>query len=178
MTLRERYDAMTPEKRLWFGGTIAGLLFLAILYSELHDLTGKLERQRTSREAVLKEMLVLKQRYREAGAGAQQRANLLAAVTADDSLSKLLDEIGIKGKSSQIKALKGEERTGYREEAAEVTIEGVTANETVNLLYRLEQGGKPVQIRRANLKTRYDDPAKLDLDLVLVLLKPVSQENR
>ena len=43
---------------------------------------------------------------------------------------------------------------------------------------RLEKGVKPVVIKKANLKTRYDDPAKLDVTLNIALLKPAPQENR
>ena len=123
-------------------------------------------------------MMLLKQRHREASAGAQKLTNRLSAVTADDSPAKLLEEIGIKGKNSQVKSLKGEDRPGYLEDAAEIRIEGLSANETVNLLYRLEKGAKPVVIKKANLKTRYDDPAKLDVTLNIALLKPAPQEKK
>lgn len=178
MNLRDRFTEMESATRLKIGGGIAALLFLAILYSALHDQIDKLERKRSSREAALAEMMILKQRYREASSGAQKLANRLSAVTPDDSPAKLLEEIGIKGKNSQIKPLKGEERPGYLEDAAEIRIEGLSANEAVNLLYRLEKGAKPVLVKKANLKTRYDDPAKLDLNLNIALLKPAPQEKK
>jgi general secretion pathway protein M len=99
-------------------------------------------------------------------------------VAADDTVTKLVEEIGIKGKNSQIKPLKGEERPGFVEDAAEVRIEGLSVNEAVNLLHRLEKGAKPVVIKKANLKTRYDDPAKLDISLTLALLKPLPQDKK
>lgn len=178
MSLREHFEEMEPAVRVRIGVVIAALLLLAILYLALHDQIKKLERKRVSREAALTEMMHLKQRHREASSGAQKLANRLSAVTADDTPSKLIEEIGIKGKSSQVKVLKGEERAGYLEDAAEIRIEGLSANETVNLLHRLEKGAKPVVIKRANLKTRYDDPAKLDITLTLALLKPAPQEKR
>lgn len=178
MSLREQFTDLNPAIRLRIGGAIAALLLLAIAYSALHDRIRKLERLRVSREAALTEMMLLRQKHREASAGAQKLANRLATVAADDSPAKLIDEIGIKGKNSQIKPLKGDERTGTVEDAAEIRIEGLSANETINLLYRLEKGAKPVIIKRANLKTRYDDPAKLDLTLAIALLKPAPQEKR
>jgi general secretion pathway protein M len=178
MSLRDRFAEIEPDVRLKIGGGIAALLFLAILYSALHDQITKLERKRVSREAALTEMMLLKQRHREASSGAQKLSNRLSAVTADDSPAKLFEEIGIKGKSSQIKPLKGEDRPGYLEDAAEIRIEGLSANEMVNLLHRLEKGAKPVVIKKANLKTRYDDPAKLDVTLNIALLKPAQQEKK
>lgn len=178
MNLRARFTEMEPAARLKAGYCLAVLLVLAIGYSALHDRIVRLEKKRVSRELDLTEMMLLQQRYREASAGAQKLANRLSAVAADDSVARLIDEIGIKGKSSQIKPLKGEERPGMIEDAAEVKIEGLSANEAVNLLYRLEKGVKPVVIRKANLKTRYDDPAKLDVTLTLALLKSAPQEKK
>ena len=178
MRLRELFNEMEPAARLRAGYIIAALLTLTIVYSALHDRIVKLERKRVRREAALTEMMLLKQRHFEASAGAQKLSNRLSAVTADDSPAKLIDEIGIKGKNSQIKPLKGEERPGFVEDAAEIKIEGLSANEAVNLLYRLEKGTKPVVIKKANLKTRYDDPSKLDVTLNIALLKPASQEKR
>ena len=178
MSLRQLYNEMEPAARLRSGCLIAALLVLAIAYSALHDRIVALEKKRASREAALTEMMLLKQRHREASAGAQKLANRVTAATVDDTPAKLLEEIGIKGKNSQIKPLKGEERPGFLEDAAEIKLEGLSANEAINLLYRLEKGAKPVVIKKANLKTRYDDPTKLDISLNIALLKPAPQEKR
>ena len=178
MSLRERFNEMEPAARLRAGYFIAALLLLTIAYSALHDRIVRLDKKRVSREADLTEMMHLKQRHREASAGAQRLANRLSAVTADDSVANLIEEIGIKGKNSQIKSLKGDERPGIVEDAAEVKIEGLSANEAINLLYRLDKGVKPVVIKKVNLKTRYDDPAKLDVTINAALLKPAPQEKK
>jgi general secretion pathway protein M len=178
MNLRSIFTEMEPATRLKVGYVLAALLVLAIGYSALHERIVRLEKTRLSRERDLTEMMLLQQRHREASVGAQKLSNRLSAVAADDSVAKLIDEIGIKGKSSQIKPLKGDERPGVIEDAAEVKIEGLSANEAVNLLYRLEKGAKPVVIKKANLKTRYDDPGKLDVTLALALLKPAPQEKK
>lgn len=178
MNLKERFEQLEPAQRLKTGYLLAALLLLVLLYSLLHDRIRGLERKRASREISLTEMMVLKQRFKEASAGAQKLANRLSAVTADDSPARLVDEIGIKGKNSQIKPLKGEDRPGFIEDAAEIRIEAVTANEMVNLLYRLEKGVKPVVIKKANIKTRYDDPARMDLTLNIALLKPAPQDKK
>jgi general secretion pathway protein M len=178
MSIKDRFDEMAPATRLKIGYAIAAILFMAILYSALHDRIRKLELKRASREAGLTEMMLLKQRHLEATAGAQKLSNRLSAITADDSPAKLIEEIGVKGKSSQVKPMKGEDRPGFIEDAAEVKLEGLSANETINLLYRLEKGTKPVVIKRANLKVRYDDPSKLDVVLNIALLKPAPQDRK
>jgi general secretion pathway protein M len=99
----------------------------------------------------------------------------MAALLPDDSPARIIEETGIKGKTSQSKALKSEDRGSYIEDTAEVKLDGLTANETVNLLYKLEKGNKPVVIKKALLKTRFDDPSKIDVTMTIALLKPSPQ---
>jgi general secretion pathway protein M len=166
---------MESRTRLRWGGGIAAILILALLYSAANTRVAVLLKKRAAREADVAEMLVLKSRYQEASTGAQRLSNRMAATRPDDSPAKVIDEIGIKGKGSQVRQVKGEERGGYVEDAAEVKLDGLSANEAVNLLYRIEKGARPMVIKRALIKTRFDDPAKLDLTLTVALLKPAPQ---
>jgi general secretion pathway protein M len=172
------YHHLDSQIRLRIGIGIALLLFLAILFSMANDRIDRLHKKLAAREADIAEMLVLKQRYLEANSTAQKLANRLTATRADDSPAKIIDEIGIKGKGSQIRPLKGEEQGGYLEDAAEVKLDGLTLNETVNLLFRLEKGARPVVIKKALFKTRFDDPSRLDLTLNVALLKTAPQGGR
>ena len=106
---------------------------------------------------------------------AQRLANRLAATRADDSPAKIVEEIGIKGKGSQVKPVKGEELAGFVEDAADVKIDGLPSNELVNLLYRLEKGTRPVTVKKALVKQRFDDPAKVDVSLTIALIKSAAQ---
>ncbi len=173
--LRDYYTRMDSRTRLRWGIGIASLLVLAIVLAGINTRVALLVKKRAVREADLAEMLVLKQRYQEANAGSQKLANRLAATRPDDSPAKIIDEIGIKGKGSQVKQVKGETRPGYVEDAAEARIDGLSANEAVNLVCRLEKGTRPVIIKEALIKTRFDDPSKLDLTLTIALLKPAPQ---
>lgn len=176
--LTEQYRNLDSATRLRWGIGIAVVLALAILLSAANTQIARLTAKRAAREKDVAEMLILKQRYQVVKVGAQKVANRLAAVRPDDSPAKLIEEIGIKGKNSQVKPVKGEEQAGFVEDAAEVKVDGLTANEAVNLLHRLEKGTKPVIIKKALLKTRFDDPGRLDLTLTIVLLKPAPQGQR
>jgi len=174
----ERYEELGPTARVRFGVGIAVLLCLAIGYSYGTDQLKRLQMKRANREQAVAEMMILKQRYQEASSGAQRINNRLAATRADDSPAKLLEEIGVKGKGLQIKPVKGDDRQGVVEDAAEIKIDGVTANEAVNLLHRLEKGSRPVTLKKALVRSRFEDPAKLDLNLTIALLKPAPQGQR
>jgi len=178
MSLMERYNNLDQQTRKSIACLVIALLVLALLYSLLHERIVKLAKKRASREAAVTELMLLSHQFRLASADSQRLSNRLAAVTPDDSPARLVEETGIKGKSTQVKPVKGEERQGMVEDAAEIRIEGVTANEAVNLLYRLEKNSRPVVIKKANLKSRYDDPSRLDITLTLALLKPLPQEKQ
>lgn len=176
--LKEQYESMDQRTRLYWGAGISLVLLVIILYTTLNERISVLEKKRKARENDLVEMLALKQRFLAAKLTSQRFAGRLAGVRADDSPAKIIEEIGIKGKSSKITPLKSEERGGFTEDSAEVKLDGLTLNESVNLLYRLEKGTRPVLVKKANLKTRFDDPALLDLTLTIALLKPASKGQR
>lgn len=164
----QNFDRRT---RLWAGYFLIALLVTAIGWSMLNARVTALEKKLAAREAVLKELLPLKVAYQSARQASDQLNTRLSSLRPDDSPAKIIEEIGIKGKSVKIVPLKGEERSGYTEDAADIRIEGVTLNEAVNLMYRLEKGSRPLVVKKSNLRVRFDDPSRCDLTLVLALLK-------
>ena len=172
------WNDLDQRRRLWCGYALIALLTVALGWSYLAAKAAELERKRTAREAVLKELMPLKGTYLASKASFDGQAGRLAAVRPDDSPARILEEIGIRGKGVKISPLKGEERPGFIEDAADVRIEGVTANEAVNLIYRLEKGSRPILLKKTNIRGRFDDPSRCDLVLVMALLKPAPGQTR
>ncbi|TSK06794.1 MAG: general secretion pathway protein GspM [Geobacter sp.] len=165
-------QGMDSTIRQRIGIALAVLLAIVVALSAINSRITTLEHKRAAREADITEMMRLKLRYQEANAGAQRMANRLMATRPDDSPAKIIEETGIKGRGSQIKPVKGDDIPGYVEDAAEVRMEGLSANEAVNLIYRLEKGTRPVTVKKALIKQRFDDPSKLDVALTIALIKP------
>lgn len=163
---------MDSKTRQRIGIALAVLLAIVVALSAINSRITALEHKRAAREADIAEMMRLKLRHQEANAGAQRLANRLMATRPDDSPAKIVEEAGIKGRGSQIKPVKGDEIPGYVEDAAEVKLDGLSANETVNLIYRLEKGTRPVTVKKASIKQRFDDPSRLDVALTIALIKP------
>ncbi len=176
--VREQYANMDQRTRLYWGIGIALLLLVVIVLTTLNERIAVLEKRRKARENDLVEMMTLKQRFLSAKLSSQRFAGRLAAIRGDDSPAKIIEEIGITGKSSKVTPLKGEERGNFIEDSAEVKLEGLSLNEVVNLLYRLEKGSKPVLVKKANFKTRFDDPSLLDLTITIALLKSSPKGSR
>lgn len=170
--VRDRWQDLDSQKRLWVGYGLIALLAAAVAWSALSGRVQALETKRAARESVLKELLPLRMAYLSAKQSSQQLSGRMSMLRPDDSPAKIIEDTGIKGKSVKITPLKGEERNGFTEDAADIRIEGLTLNEAVNLIYRLEKGSRPLIIKKCNLKVRFDDPSRCDLALVLALLKP------
>jgi general secretion pathway protein M len=169
---------MDSRTRLRWGIGISVVLFVTILFTMANERIAALEKRRRARETDLVEMMTLKQRFLAARLASQRFAGRLSGVRGDDTPARVIEEIGIKGKSSRVTPLKGDQTAGRAEDAAEVKLEGLTANEAVNLLHRLELGSRPVLVKKANLKTRYDDPSRMDLTLTIALIKATAQGQR
>jgi len=176
--LMDAWRDLDRRSRLWCGYALIALLAVAMGWSALAASTAGLERKRAAREAVLKELLPLRAAYRSAKLISDQQAGRMSMLRPDDSLARIIEEIGIRGKGVKIAPLKGEERNGVIEETADVRIEGLTANEMVNLIYRLEKGSRPVSLKKANLRVRFDDPSRFDLAMTAALLKPAPGKAR
>ena len=170
--IRDTWQGLDSRTRLWCGYALIALLAAAVGWSTLNDRVQALEKKRAARETVLKELLPLKMQYMSARQSSDQLNGRVASLRPDDSPAKIIEDIGIKGKSVKIVPLKGEERSGFTEDAADIRIEGITVNEAVNLLYRLEKGSRPLIIKKSNLRVRFDDPTRCDLSLILALLRP------
>jgi general secretion pathway protein M len=176
--LQEFWRDLDSRTRLTAGYVLIALLAVFLGWSALAGRTAALEQKRKAREAMLKELLPLKALYRTAKQSADVLAGRMASVRPDDSPAKIIDEIGIRGKGVKISPVKGEEHNGMVEDAADVRIDGLTANEAINLIYRLEKGNRPVLLKKANLRVRFDDPSRLDLALTIALLKPAPGQQK
>ncbi|MDD2851258.1 MAG: general secretion pathway protein GspM [Desulfuromonadaceae bacterium] len=170
--VRNVWHDLDARTRLWIGYALILLLVAAVGWSALDVKVKMLEKKRSARETVLKELLPLKVDYLAARNTSVQLSGRMASVRPDDSPAKIVEETAIKGKSVKIVPLKGDERGGFTEDAADIRMEGLTLNEVVNLLYRLEKGSRPLVIKKCNLRMRFDDPSRCDLTLILALLKP------
>jgi len=155
---------------------IAIVLLFLVGYSTLLSHLSHLGKVRSSREQILKELLMLRQQHKVASADAERLTNRMANVAANDSPASVVEQSGIVLKGGiQSKPLPRQDRGLVVEEGAEVTLSGLSLNETVNLLYRLEQGTKPLAIRKTVIRSRFNDPSKLDLTLQVALFRAGSQ---
>lgn len=166
------WNDLDRQTRLRAGYVLIALLAAGVAWSALAGKVAGVEQKLKAREAVLKELLPLKVSYRAAKQSSDLLTGRMAMLRPDDSPARIIEEIGIRGKGVKISPLKGEERSGMIEDAADVRVDDLTFNEAVNLIYRLEKGSRPLLIKKSSLRVRFDDPSRCDLAMTLALLKP------
>ena len=96
----------------------------------------------------------------------KRNARNLSVLKAVDGI---VDPLGLK---SKLKAAKSSPGGALHEERAELTFEDLTMNEAVNLLYAMEGSRFPLLTRKANIRTDFEDPRLLNLNLTVSLIKP------
>lgn len=177
--LRERYMFAVSPLRQHLVLTITGVLVVVLAAALLERHLSRLSRVRDSRSQTLQELLLLRRQHQLAAAAAQQLAGRVAAVAPGETPASLIEQSGLVAAGSMRSTpLPPREHGSLLAEGAEVTITGLTLNDTVNLLYRLEYGQKPLLIKKGGLRSRYNDPARLDLTIQIYLLRPVGTQTR
>ena len=126
-------------------------------------------------KAVQREFLALKDEF-------LSLKNRINAVEERKSLTKVegivqaVDEIflplGLKNKVKSVKPTGTKELKDSIEEEAEVLVEKVDMNEMVNIFYKIENAPMIISIKKATIKTSFENPALLNIVMTISLVKP------
>jgi hypothetical protein len=88
------------------------------------------------------------------------------------AVDEIFLSLGLKQKIRAVKPLASKEAPGAVEEEAEVQVEKMNINEAVNLFYKIENAPMGLFIKRAAMKTSFEDPANLDVTMTIALVRP------
>lgn len=93
-----------------------------------------------------------------------------------EGIVQALDEIfrstGLTQKVKSVKPTASRDKKYAIEEEADVEVEKVSMNELVNILYKLENAPMVLLIKKARLKTSFEDPSLLNITMTIGLVKP------
>ncbi|MEK6680555.1 MAG: type II secretion system protein GspM [Nitrospirota bacterium] len=160
------------EKRiLIIGGIIAALLlsyeFLLSPFLERinrHEaMIGKKEKELSEIKTMKEEYLLLREKMKEVDAKARAKSGSALSELENIALRSNIRK-NISSMKPQISSAAPE---GHRETTIEIRIENITLYELVNYLNMAEGSAHPMRIKKLNIKTRYDNPKKLDSTVVI-----------
>jgi len=84
-------------------------------------------------------------------------------------IEDLVSGLGIKKEFTSLKIIRKCELRGLNLEEGEIYLSSLNMNTLVNLLYTIEHGNYPLTIKRANIKTTFEDAELLEVRLTLCL---------
>ena len=156
----------------WLSAVIALLVFMGITLAVNRSSRRKLksvQNEAASFESVRAE-------YMKARANLEpyERKLLAPVASASEAVQEAASEAGIKKNLSALKPFAEPASKGFRKSGVEVKIEGITLNELLNLIYRMENHANLLLVKDFALKTRFGSAGLNDVTLQVVL---VTKEN-
>jgi hypothetical protein len=151
----------------------SALLCLYILIVPAFFFEKKTEKELTAIQARLSEFSNLINEY----SNLKAKAN---AVNAKRSLSKIssiiqavndvFSSLGIKEKVKSIKGIEDRDLGGrINEESADVQMEKITANELINVFFKIENSPMLLSIKKVSIKKSFASPELLDVNMTISL---------
>lgn len=96
---------------------------------------------------------------------------LRKAYSQDMPIVSIIEEIskrtGVSERMKSVKPLEERETSGYIEREASVRFEGLSLNELVNLLYKIEEHGSLLLVKDFSMKSRFSDPQSIDASMTI-----------
>jgi general secretion pathway protein M len=165
---------LSPRER-WFvvvaGIVLAGILLLLLVIAPLVDMRSRLQARVATKERELTEVANLASTYE------QLRRELERVGPANVStlspfafLEGLTTSTLGREKLAAINPIGHEERGGGTQETIELKLNGVSLQELVDLLYKIDVSGTAMRCTTLAIKKRYRDPYTYDVTLTAIAL--------
>lgn len=145
------------------------ILFIAVTY----HVVGKAEKRVRAKKAEILAFNGMQEEYLKERRAIEPFIRKILLPPSDKSLGSIIEEmakgIGIKGNIVSIKPMEEGTEKGYIKTGIDVKIEGITLNQMVNLLYRIENFRNLILIKGFVMKSRFENPDLLDITMHVVL---------
>jgi len=151
-------------------GLIIFIIISAFGMNQLASAKKELQQLKDQRKEIMMlhdEYVSLKQKID----AVESRKNLTNVQGIIQAVDEVFSSTGLKDKVKTVKATGKRESKDGSEEEADVYIEKVTMNETVNIFYRIENAPMVLTIKKATVKKAFENPELLNISLSLSFLK-------
>ncbi len=153
--------------------SVIALLFIVCLI--MFEVSLSLKRERGTLRSQQKEMLSLANEYtglKNAVALVEGKKSIAKVAGIVQAVDEVFKSMGLGQKVKSVKSTGVREKRFASEEEAEVSVEKVTMNEMVNILYRIENAPMILSVRKTSIKTSFDNPSLLNVTMTVGLIKP------
>ena len=160
---------LSPRERLSLGvaGVVGGGVLLYVgLVEPLWDMHARLHARLAAKEKELGEIVALRQRYQNLSRQTAREASPRTLTSSPFSFLETLATSALgPGKVSSINPVGREQHPDGERETIEMHLQGVSLQELIDLLYKVDAVGTVLRPVRLSIKKQYKDPYRFDVTL-------------
>jgi hypothetical protein len=154
--------------------SVAAVIILAVSVL-LFTTSLSLKKEGSALRSQKEEMLLLREDFLELSKkinAAEGKKSLIKVEGIIPAIDEIFRSTGLAQKVKSVKPTATRDKKYTVEEEADVEVEKVNMNELVNILYRLENAPMVLLIKKARLKTSFEDPSLLNVTMTIGFVKP------
>jgi general secretion pathway protein M len=165
---------LSPRER-WFaaaaGVVLAGTVLILFVIAPLVGMRGRLQTRVTTKERELTEVTTLASTYEQLRRELERVGPANASTLSPFAFLEGLTTSALgREKLAAINPIEHEERGGGTQETIELKLNGVSLQELVDLLYKIDVSGTAMRCATLAIKKRYRDPYTFDVTLTAIAL--------
>ena len=163
---------LRPDRRLLISAAAVIILVVSVL---LVTASLSLKKEGSALRSQKEEMLLLREDFLELNkkiSAIEGKKSLIKVEGIIPAIDEIFRSTGLAQKVKSVKPTATRDKKYALEEEADVEVEKVSMNELVNVLYRLENAPMVLLIKKARLKTSFEDPTLLNITMTIGLVKP------
>jgi len=163
---------LRPDRRLLISAAAVIILVVSVL---LVTASLSLKKEGSALRSQKEEMLPLREDFLELNkkiSAIEGKKSLIKVEGIIPAIDEIFRSTGLAQKVKSVKPTATRDKKYALEEEADVEVEKVSMNELVNVLYRLENAPMVLLIKKARLKTSFEDPTLLNITMTIGLVKP------
>jgi len=154
---------------------MSGVAVLLVLCLVLFWFSLSMKKDLNALRSQQKELLVLANEYqglKRAVDSLEGRKSLTKVEGIVQAVDEVFGSLGLNQKVKSVKSAGTREKKYAIEEEADVSVEKVTMNEMVNILYKIENAPMILSVKKTTVKTSFDSPSLLNITMTVSLIKP------
>ena len=154
---------------------MSGVAVLLVLCLVLFWFSLSMKKDLNALRSQQKELLVLANEYqglKRAVDSVEGRKSLTKVEGIVQAVDEVFGSLGLNQKVKSVKSAGTREKKYAIEEEADVSVEKVTMNEMVNILYKIENAPMILSVKKTTVKTSFDSPSLLNITMTVSLIKP------
>ena len=163
---------LKTDRRLLISAAAVIILVVSVL---LVNTSLSLKKEGSALRSQKEEILLLREDFLELRKkinAIEGKKSLIKVEGIVQAIDEIFRSTGLNQKVKSVKPTATRDKKYAIEEEADVEVEKVSMNELVNILYKLENAPMVLLIKKARLKTSFEDPSLLNITMTIGLVKP------